>query len=73
MTTYISSEAQNCEWITGKITIKQCYTININLDNRGKAGNRKNHATLKITKIIKSRNRSSTPIYGQILMKLKNM
>ena len=40
----------------GKITIKQCRAINVNLNKIGKSGNLENHATLKITKITKSRN-----------------
>ena len=70
MTTSISSEAQNYEWISEKNAIKQFHTININVDKIGKLGNLKNHATLKSTKIY----RTSTAIYRQILMKLvKNM
>ena len=40
MTTSISSEDQNHEWISGKkITIEQCNTIKILLDKIGKSRN----------------------------------
>ena len=32
----------------GKNTVKQCHTININLDKIGKLGNLKNHENFKI-------------------------
>ncbi len=65
MTTSLNSEAQKlCMDIGKKITIEQCHTINFKLDKQG------NNETFKITKNKKSRNRSSTVIKGQILMKL---
>ena len=67
----ISSEAQKLWMDVGeKFTIKQCHTINIKFDEIGKSLKLKNHATFKITKNLKSRNRSSTAINKQMWMKI---